>query len=143
MIHNCAKYSCQITPTRRVRQEGYLTETFADELTHGINPDDIMLNLAQLRSAQYLQQFQPMERYPGLGKAEMIEVALANRLRIETEMKQKKVEAENKKANIASKKEEAARKKADREKRQREGAITANQAVSEVGPSKRRCIGNQ
>ena len=59
VIHNCAAHNCQLVQTREIRQERIHTGHFDLEILHTNCPEDILLNLAQLRSSQYLQTFQP------------------------------------------------------------------------------------
>ena len=59
VIHNCAAHNCQPAQTREIRQERIRTGRFDSEILHTNCPEDILLNLAQLRSSQYLQTFRP------------------------------------------------------------------------------------
>ncbi|KAI0272446.1 hypothetical protein BC834DRAFT_794681, partial [Gloeopeniophorella convolvens] len=56
-FHNCSKHSCKPERTRRVRQEREDTGMLEDEVTHATDPDDRVLNLAQMHSAQVLHAF--------------------------------------------------------------------------------------
>ncbi|KAJ6508136.1 hypothetical protein C8R45DRAFT_1167703 [Mycena sanguinolenta] len=67
-IHNCAAHGCTPTATKSIIQERKATGRFEKEVVHSASPDDVLLNLAQLRSAQYIQKFQPSERYPDLDR---------------------------------------------------------------------------
>lgn len=87
-----------------MRQEGYVTDKFSDEILHSICPEDLLLNLAQLRNARHIQKLQPPQTYPGMGRVEMVEVAVMNRRRIDEEAKQKKFDSEVKKVEAEAKK---------------------------------------
>ncbi|KAJ6484648.1 hypothetical protein C8R45DRAFT_1147453 [Mycena sanguinolenta] len=67
-IHNCAAHGCTPTATKSIIQERKATGRFEKEVVHSASPDDVLFNLAQLRSAQYIQKFQPSERYPDLDR---------------------------------------------------------------------------
>ncbi|KAF8183058.1 hypothetical protein K438DRAFT_1767117 [Mycena galopus ATCC 62051] len=54
-IHNCASHNCPVTTTREIIQERRKTGRFDNEVTHTPDTSDLILNLAQLRSARYLQ----------------------------------------------------------------------------------------
>ncbi|KAJ7730628.1 hypothetical protein DFH07DRAFT_682749, partial [Mycena maculata] len=54
-IHNCASHNCPVTTTREIIQERKKTGRFDNEVTHTPDTSDLVLNLAQLRSARYLQ----------------------------------------------------------------------------------------
>jgi len=45
---------------------------------HTDDTDDILLNLAQLHSAKYLQTFARRDCYPGISEELMIDMAVAN-----------------------------------------------------------------
>jgi hypothetical protein len=68
-----------MTQTRRVIQERQVTDLFENELKHVIQPDDVLLNLAQLHSAALVQNFQPFTRYPNLTRDVLIRTAIRNR----------------------------------------------------------------
>jgi hypothetical protein len=68
-----------MTQTRRVIQERQVTDLFENELKHVIQPDDVLLNLAQLHSAALVQNFQPSTRYPNLTRDVLIRTAIRNR----------------------------------------------------------------
>ncbi|KAH9915704.1 hypothetical protein B0H21DRAFT_662789, partial [Amylocystis lapponica] len=55
LFHNCAAHSCKITKTRVVRQERHATSRKENEIIHMERPNDLVLNLAQLRSASLIQ----------------------------------------------------------------------------------------
>ncbi|KAJ7432037.1 hypothetical protein FB451DRAFT_984978, partial [Mycena latifolia] len=78
VIHNCAAHGCVSTATKPIIQERKKTGRFANEIVHASSPDDLLLNLAQLRSANYTQRFQPTERYPNLPQDDMIARAVEN-----------------------------------------------------------------
>lgn len=78
-IHNCASHNCPVTNTREIIQERRKTGRFDSEVTHSPDLSDLVLNLAQLRSARYLQQFQPAHRYPNLPRAQLIATAVQHR----------------------------------------------------------------
>ncbi|KAJ7471362.1 hypothetical protein B0H11DRAFT_1646832, partial [Mycena galericulata] len=54
-IHNCAAHGCTPTSTKPIVQERNATGRFEKEIIHSVSPDDLLLNLAQLRSARYTQ----------------------------------------------------------------------------------------
>lgn len=55
--HNCCKYQCPTTGIRHVYQERVQTTQTNPAVEHVSNPDDLILNIAQMRDATYLQQF--------------------------------------------------------------------------------------
>ncbi|KAJ7252875.1 hypothetical protein C8J57DRAFT_1660976 [Mycena rebaudengoi] len=82
-IHNCAAHGCTPTATRPVIQERKATGHFDQEVIHSTAPQDILLNLAQLRSARYTQTFQPVARYPDLPREALISQAVVNHREME------------------------------------------------------------
>ncbi|KAJ6477087.1 hypothetical protein C8R47DRAFT_952391, partial [Mycena vitilis] len=54
-IHNCAAHGCTPTSTKPIFQERKDTGRFEKQVLHPTSPDDVLLNLAQLRSARYTQ----------------------------------------------------------------------------------------
>ncbi|KDQ53774.1 hypothetical protein JAAARDRAFT_209796 [Jaapia argillacea MUCL 33604] len=76
MIHNCAAQNCRPSRTKQLAQERHTTTKLEDEIQHASGPGDLLLNLAQLRSAVHLQLFQPSNRYPGLSKDKLIHKAV-------------------------------------------------------------------
>ncbi|KAJ7654427.1 hypothetical protein DFH06DRAFT_993722, partial [Mycena polygramma] len=77
-IHNCAAHGCTPTATKPIFQERKDTGRFEKQILHPTSPDDILLNLAQLRSARYTQQFQPLTRYPNMDRELLIREAVDN-----------------------------------------------------------------
>lgn len=55
--HNCSKYQCSTTGIRHVYQERVRTTATKPVVEHVSSPDDLVLNMAQMRNAVYLQQF--------------------------------------------------------------------------------------
>ncbi|KAI0265464.1 hypothetical protein BC834DRAFT_989217, partial [Gloeopeniophorella convolvens] len=53
-FHNCASHGCKLAKTRCVRQERSETSLREDRVHHRASPEDRILNLAQLRSANDL-----------------------------------------------------------------------------------------
>ncbi|KAF7339159.1 hypothetical protein MVEN_01993000 [Mycena venus] len=78
-IHNCASHNCHVTTTREIIQESRKTGRFDNEVTHTPDNSDHILNLAHLRSARYLQKFQPAARYPNIPRAQLIADAVQHR----------------------------------------------------------------
>lgn len=89
-MHNCAAHGCEVTQTRRVIQERRITDHFEDEILHSKHPDDLVLNLAQLRSASVIQYFRSDRRFTDLSPDEVIEYAIKNREALDQEAKQAK-----------------------------------------------------
>ncbi|KAJ7110945.1 hypothetical protein C8R44DRAFT_742719 [Mycena epipterygia] len=88
VVHNCAGNGCISSTTRQVIQEReIIADKFESELKHPIRPDDCFLNLAQLRSAVYVQKFRSLGSRPrsNLALTEVIEAAVFNRKRLERE----------------------------------------------------------
>lgn len=83
-IHNCATHQCSISDTRPLSIERCQSKRQMRVLNH-VNPDDILLNLAQMRSVRYIQTFQPTTRYPNLPLHELICQATANRRHLQAE----------------------------------------------------------
>lgn len=79
IVHNCHAHSCQITSTRIVLQERLQTAFKEDEILHTASPDDLIMNLAQLRNACYVQQFQPPSDQSRGTQDKIIERAIINR----------------------------------------------------------------
>ncbi|KAI4524760.1 hypothetical protein K525DRAFT_149713, partial [Schizophyllum commune Loenen D] len=67
-FHNCSRNQCVATKTRRKTQERVLLADTVYEYLHNKEPDDLVLNLSQLRSASALDEFRTRTRYPGLPK---------------------------------------------------------------------------
>lgn len=107
-----------------VYQERYATERRADEITHQTSPDDVVLNIAQLRSAEILREVLPAcpERYPGKTREEIVTEAMKTRANLQAEAERKKAEAELKKAEAERKKAEAERKKAETRRKKEDAA---------------------
>ncbi|KAI1797716.1 hypothetical protein LXA43DRAFT_877016 [Ganoderma leucocontextum] len=113
VFHNCTDHRCKLSQTKTVMQERCETSLHRYEIQHD-NPGDLILNLAQLTNSAILTLFRPSDRYPGLSREDLVEKAIANRVRLTAEAEQKKIEAEQKKADTARKKAEAAQKKHER-----------------------------
>ncbi|KAL1738988.1 hypothetical protein HDZ31DRAFT_13764, partial [Schizophyllum fasciatum] len=52
-IHNCAAHQCTVSATRVQKVERQEIEEMALEIAHNV-PEDLVINLAQLRSASFL-----------------------------------------------------------------------------------------
>ncbi|KAF7982888.1 hypothetical protein HWV62_25136 [Athelia sp. TMB] len=65
--------------TIKVIQERRATELLENELKHSIEPDDVLLNLAQLHSASLVQAFRPSRRYPNMPLDTLIWQSIRNR----------------------------------------------------------------
>jgi hypothetical protein len=78
VIHNCVAHGCSMTRTRPVIQERSITDFLENEIKHTIQPDDILLNLAQLHSAKLVQKFQPLVQYPNLPRDTLLRTAIRN-----------------------------------------------------------------
>ncbi|RDX40530.1 hypothetical protein OH76DRAFT_1394203 [Lentinus brumalis] len=76
VFHNCARNMCTSTETRELKQERITLDKKGSELTH-IEPNDLVLNLAQLRSGALLSRFQT--RTPRPDTAALIRRAIAIR----------------------------------------------------------------
>ncbi|KAI5899310.1 uncharacterized protein SCHCODRAFT_02482378 [Schizophyllum commune H4-8] len=74
-FHNCSQYACAPSRSRRKVQERLQRSEHSDEYLHDAAPTDLVLNLAQLRSAAVLDPFRPHTRYPGLSREEVAERA--------------------------------------------------------------------
>ncbi|KII95863.1 hypothetical protein PLICRDRAFT_98567, partial [Plicaturopsis crispa FD-325 SS-3] len=96
-FHNCAAHGCTVTRTRIAVQERQQTAHKEDEIVHATCPDDQLLNLAQLRSATYIQYFQPDAQYPNLPRAAMIEAAIQNKKNLDRENQKAKDDRERRK----------------------------------------------
>ncbi|PBK72224.1 hypothetical protein ARMSODRAFT_853501, partial [Armillaria solidipes] len=55
--HDCIKNGCGAERVAPVRQEGELTSELREQIIHWRNPQDIVLNTAQMRSARFIQPF--------------------------------------------------------------------------------------
>ncbi|KAL1756891.1 hypothetical protein FB107DRAFT_210543, partial [Schizophyllum commune] len=82
VFHNCKRNNCITTRTRPVVRERQRTRLLEWEVKHEKNPDDLVLNLAQLRSASLLQELQPPALQPALPRNVLVDRAVANRRRI-------------------------------------------------------------
>ncbi|KII85794.1 hypothetical protein PLICRDRAFT_115102, partial [Plicaturopsis crispa FD-325 SS-3] len=81
-FHNCHKHHCVISPTRQVVQERQQRlDRFENEIRHLGQPDDLLLNLAQLRNADLVQLFQPLlpPAHLRLPRVELLEQAVLHR----------------------------------------------------------------
>ncbi|TFK70456.1 hypothetical protein BDN72DRAFT_838978 [Pluteus cervinus] len=88
-FHNCAAQGCSLTRTREVQQERKPTGRFENEVLHTKNPNDLLLNLAQLRSAQHIQHLQPNSRISP-DNPELVSIAVKHHLELEAEKDQPK-----------------------------------------------------
>ncbi|KAG8686050.1 hypothetical protein FRC11_009607 [Ceratobasidium sp. 423] len=70
-FHNCATHQCASSNTKPVRQERQIISTFEAEIQHKSRPDDLILNLAQLRSAQAIRYLYSLltPPYPSIEEA--------------------------------------------------------------------------
>ncbi len=80
VFHNCAKHACQMTNTKIVYQERVQTAKRTAEVIH-TEPDDGILNLAQLTNAKSLAQFRLASRYPAMTRGTVITEAVEKRAR--------------------------------------------------------------
>ncbi len=55
--HDCIKNGCSAERVAPVRQEGELTSELREQIVHRRNPQEIILNTAQMRSARLIQPF--------------------------------------------------------------------------------------
>lgn len=55
--HNCALHQCTTAQIRHVYQERERTDATEPIISHVRNPEDIVLNTAQMRDAAYVQRF--------------------------------------------------------------------------------------
>ncbi|KAK7016987.1 hypothetical protein VNI00_018785 [Paramarasmius palmivorus] len=55
--HDCIRNKCKVQQTAVVRQERHDTELRRGRVIHLGNPDDVVLNTAQMRSAKFVQEF--------------------------------------------------------------------------------------
>ncbi|KAL1658383.1 hypothetical protein GGF50DRAFT_67362 [Schizophyllum commune] len=78
-FHNCHRQQCRPTKTRKRKQERIQLEQLVNEYQHNTQPDDLVLNLGQLRSAEMLDEFRSISRrYPDISKETIIEQAVEN-----------------------------------------------------------------
>ncbi|KAL1683704.1 hypothetical protein EV122DRAFT_200683 [Schizophyllum commune] len=70
-FHNCSQYACAPSRSRRKVQERLQRSERSDEYLHDTAPTDLVLNLAQLRSAAVLDPFRSQTRYPGFSRQEV------------------------------------------------------------------------
>lgn len=85
IVHNCHAHGCKVTSTRTVWQERLQTSFTEDEILHSSHPDDLMMNLGQLRSACYTQQFQPPQQSYLDPREDIIEAAVVNRAQVDAD----------------------------------------------------------
>ncbi|EPQ49873.1 hypothetical protein GLOTRDRAFT_134513 [Gloeophyllum trabeum ATCC 11539] len=79
-IHNCAEHGCVSTMTRNVIQERQITINRESEYLHSVEPEDRLLNLAQLRSSSIIQSLHHVLPEPEHQTCqEMIKAAVQNR----------------------------------------------------------------
>ncbi len=78
-FQNCKQHKCAISLTKQVRQERTETGDLANEMAHSIEPHDRILNLVQLRSSVWVQQFRRQYTYPTIKGDELIAAAIENR----------------------------------------------------------------
>lgn len=102
-FHHCEYQGCTVTKTRIVVQERFRTSQQENEVTHNGNQDDCVLNLAQLHNAELVQIYQPLERYPGLPRAEWLVKAVAHRVELDAKAAEKKTQAAEKRAERGNK----------------------------------------
>ncbi|KAK0471279.1 hypothetical protein IW261DRAFT_1572155 [Armillaria novae-zelandiae] len=55
--HDCIANACEAEKDVPIRQEGEVTSQLRDRIVHHRNPDQIVLNTAQMCSAKYIQPF--------------------------------------------------------------------------------------
>ncbi|KAG8725629.1 hypothetical protein FRC09_000016 [Ceratobasidium sp. 395] len=120
VFHNCAAHGCTVTATRQLRQERQLLDSFEDEVQHTIEPSDLILNVAQLHSAEMISHIYPdvLPVYPGLDDA--ISKGLVRQQELEQKREAEKVEKEAQDQKRKEKKEAKKQKKeGPKEKRRR------------------------
>lgn len=78
-FHNCHRNQCTASRTRVVRQECQETALRADEYLHTTHPEDLVLNLAKMRSAAEFHVFRSGSRYPQISLAELVPLAVSKR----------------------------------------------------------------
>ncbi|KAI0739792.1 hypothetical protein C8Q80DRAFT_1357527 [Daedaleopsis nitida] len=102
--HDCQAHACAISRTRTVIQERERTSEFDEEIVHACCPEDRILNMAQLCSAEVLSPFRErVPRYPGRTISDVIPDAMRIREQLRQEAERKKQDAQNKKARQSRK----------------------------------------
>ncbi|KAJ7469074.1 hypothetical protein FB451DRAFT_1177070 [Mycena latifolia] len=133
--HNCAANHCEIALTRRVLQERRRTKRFENEVSHAVEPNDCVLNLAQLRSATDVQKSRSDARFPGLSLAEAIEASIRNKERLEQNAK----EAEEAK-ELERQEKEQGKQKAKAKQPRKMAANEGEKGAGRAGGSKRKRV---
>ncbi|KAG9084144.1 hypothetical protein FS749_005446 [Ceratobasidium sp. UAMH 11750] len=116
VFHNCAKHKCSLAKLHPRRQERQVLDSYEDMVQHSVEPNDLVLNLAQLRSAETLHNFYPnvSPAYPTLDDA--ITDGLEHQAQLESERQANQVAKEAAAKERARKKEEKEERQAKRQK---------------------------
>ncbi|KAK0434671.1 uncharacterized protein EV420DRAFT_1282461 [Desarmillaria tabescens] len=56
--HDCIQNHCEAEKVVPLLQEGEMTSELRERIVHQRNPDQMVLNTAQMRSAKHIQPFQ-------------------------------------------------------------------------------------
>ncbi|KAG8692223.1 hypothetical protein FRC08_009921 [Ceratobasidium sp. 394] len=111
VFHNCAKHNCSLAKLQPRWQERQVLDSYEDMVQHSVKPNDLVLNLSQLRSAETLHNFYPnvSPAYPTLDDA--ITDGLEHQAQLEHQR-----QANQEAKEVAAK--ERARKKEEKEEQQ-------------------------
>ena len=104
-IHNCAAQKCEITMTRAVHSERQLTGQLVEEYRHDKEPNDVLLNLCQIRSAWIVQEWQPHSHLRSISVSSAAQQGLELQRQRAAEAAAAKAAREVKKAESAKKKD--------------------------------------
>ncbi|KAL7285971.1 hypothetical protein ACG7TL_001086 [Trametes sanguinea] len=129
-IHNCAAHGCQPSRTKIVVQERMETRDREDEVRHSKEPEDRMVNLAQLRNVRLRSRLTRAVRYPEYTFADVLDRAIANKKAME-------MAAEERRQALATKKAQRARPAAQSQKSNQRKQQTPHLATATLPPPSR------
>ncbi|KAG8683611.1 hypothetical protein FRC08_014179, partial [Ceratobasidium sp. 394] len=106
VFHDCANLKCTLSKTRQMRQERQVLDSYQDEVQHTSQPNRLVLNVAQLRSADSIHAFYPdmSPPYPPIDEA--IDQGLTRQVQSQEQEQIEQQEKETQAAERAKKKEE-------------------------------------
>ncbi|KAL1714991.1 hypothetical protein EV715DRAFT_208510 [Schizophyllum commune] len=135
VFHNCKRNGCVASRTRAVKRERTSTTLLEWEVRHESSPDDLVLNLAQLRSAASLQPLHPPTENPFTNRGDLLRQAVANRRRIVEEGEKEVLTTSDPAVELSS----APTRKRTRKSKEKAIAGSGNVAgMHERGPSTKR-----
>ncbi|KAG8696163.1 hypothetical protein FRC09_008684 [Ceratobasidium sp. 395] len=120
VFHNCAAHRCAVTATRQRRQERQVLDAFDNEVQHNIEPQDLVLNLAQFRSAETIASLFPHSPPPQPSVEDAITDGIHHQQALEEAAQAEKLAKEAAENERQAKREEEQAKKEERKAKKAE-----------------------